>query len=527
MYDGYYIYSPYTNTWSGQDVPNQESGTYEDDVDLYGLKPYVYYSCRYKTSSIDVTITYSLDNYIEIQGYVSEGGKKKTVSQYGYVLNMATTKNGKGVYIEGDKVYYNGIEITSETPLTENIYVDGELKKNLQYIKENGVKYYFDGSNVFSVINGKSLKDNSKKTKFTSGDDSAKNYYKEAKELYDFMKEYGLLDLTTGNIEDVVTEDTSYYSIGGKIFDYAEDVEAEDSNFNTHRIDVIKNAITKNLSVAISNFNSYSSVTTDFQMPKLKDSDWDKIMDNISVISFFQGMSIGGKIYNGYSIVTNTKNEDVVMEDSIYIKNSNGIYRITEQGLTYDSQTVGIYNVNLEKRTGGSNGETYYLPVEGILSYGSIVTQDNISENYSGNLANYVNSLDNNLKKTYYTALARERYSLYRIQLWIPTNPEEPTQGGVPEEEPTSKVTDFTIPNITFSVGRSGTFGPTLPSGKTFKSISYTVSNSSIAEVRILNANNGAFLITAIGAGTTTLTCTITNYDNTTVTRTSTITITE
>ena len=52
-------------------------------------------------------------------------------------------------------------------------------------------------------------------------------------------------------------------------------------------------------------------------MPKLKESDWDKIMDNVSVISFLQGINIGGKVYNGYSIITNTKNEDVVMEDSI------------------------------------------------------------------------------------------------------------------------------------------------------------------------------------------------------------------
>ena len=36
MYDGYYIYSPYKNTWSGQNVPNQESGTYVENQNLYG-----------------------------------------------------------------------------------------------------------------------------------------------------------------------------------------------------------------------------------------------------------------------------------------------------------------------------------------------------------------------------------------------------------------------------------------------------------------------------------------------------------
>lgn len=423
MYDGYYIYSPYKNTWSDQNIPDQESGSYADGENLYGLKPYVYYSCRYKTNNFDVTITYSLDNYIEIQGYVKDinDGTKKTVSQYGYVLNMASNKDDKGVYVDGNNVYYNGIMIEEENALWENIYVDGELK-NLPYVKVRGVKYYKENDEVFSVLNGKKqLQPNST---FEQGKSNAKNYYKEAVELYKFMDKYDLLDLTTDDIEDSGIGKSEYYSVR-KIFDYGNDIEAETSNFNTHRIDVIKNAITKNLSVAISNFNNYSGVSTDFQMPKLKDSDWDKIMDNISIISFFQGANIGGKIYNGYSIVTNTKNEDVVMEDSIYIKKGDGIYRITEDGLIPDGDTVGIFNVNLEKRSIDGKDGQYYLPVEGTLSYGSIVTQDNISNNYNGNLSKYIDTLGDTgegkkLQKIYYTALARERYSLYRIQLWIP-----------------------------------------------------------------------------------------------------------
>lgn len=423
MYDGYYIYSPYKNTWSDQNIPDQESGSYADGENLYGLKPYVYYSCRYKTNNFDVTITYSLDNYIEIQGYVKDinDGTKKTVSQYGYVLNMASNKDDKGVYVDGNNVYYNGIMIEEENALWENIYVDGELK-NLPYVKVRGVKYYKENDEVFSVLNGKKqLQPNST---FEQGKSNAKNYYKEAVELYKFMDKYDLLDLTTDDIEDSGIGKSEYYSVG-KIFDYGNDIEAETSNFNTHRIDVIKNAITKNLSVAISNFNNYSGVSTDFQMPKLKDSDWDKIMDNISIISFFQGANIGGKIYNGYSIVTNTKNEDVVMEDSIYIKKGDGIYRITEDGLIPDGDTVGIFNVNLEKRSIDGKDGQYYLPVEGTLSYGSIVTQDNISNSYNGNLSKYIDTLGDTgegkkLQKIYYTALARERYSLYRIQLWIP-----------------------------------------------------------------------------------------------------------
>ena len=433
MYDGYYIYSPYKNTWDEKTIVDQNNKTaeyeetdsdyvptYKDGENLYGLKPYVYYSCRYKTSSIDITITYSLDNYIAIQGYVSEGGKKVTVSQYGYVLNMASNKSENGVYVSDNDVYYNGIKIEDEEPLEENIYVDGEYKY-LPYVKVKGVKYYKNGDEVFSVLNGKKQLQN--KSTFEYGKSNAKNYYKDAVELYNFIKKYNLLDLKTSDIEETGTGKSEYYSVA-KIFDYDGNIEAEDSNFNIHKRDVIKNSITKNLSVAISNFNNYSGASTDFQMPKLKDTDWDKIMDNISVISFFQGANIGGKTYNGYSIVTNTKNEDVVMEDSIYIKTSdNVIHRITEKGLAYDSKTVGIFNVNLEKRTTDSTEGANYLPIEGTLSYGSIITQDNISDDYNGNIMEYIkNSLNDSLKKVYYTALARERYGLYRQQLWIPSS---------------------------------------------------------------------------------------------------------
>lgn len=62
LYDGYYIYSAYDNTLDAEDK-NGES--------IYGLKPYIYYSCRYKPNdNSDFVITYSLDSYITIQGII-------------------------------------------------------------------------------------------------------------------------------------------------------------------------------------------------------------------------------------------------------------------------------------------------------------------------------------------------------------------------------------------------------------------------------------------------------------------------
>ena len=151
MYDGYYIYSPYTNTWGNietDQIPNQSSGTYKDGETLYGLKPYVYYSCRYKSGdNNDIVITYSLDNYIAIQGKI--GGK--TVSKYGYVLSDINV-------ISDEEVTYKGITINTENGYTENVMVNGTVG-TYKCIKKNGTKYYWDDSNqkAFSVLNGKRI----------------------------------------------------------------------------------------------------------------------------------------------------------------------------------------------------------------------------------------------------------------------------------------------------------------------------------------------------------------------------------
>lgn len=103
MYDGYYIYSPFTNTLDknktnevinedgtiskksdAEILKDKEDATYKDGEKISGLKPYVYYSCRYrKDKDNDFVITYSLDNYITIKGLI----KGKQVDDAGYLLD--------------------------------------------------------------------------------------------------------------------------------------------------------------------------------------------------------------------------------------------------------------------------------------------------------------------------------------------------------------------------------------------------------------------------------------------------------
>lgn len=111
MYDGYYIYSPFTNKLdqnktneitgdngeinkkSDAEILNdREDATYKDGEKISGLKPYVYYSCRYKKgTNNDFVITYSLDNYITIKGLING----KQINDAGYLLDNVTESSRK------------------------------------------------------------------------------------------------------------------------------------------------------------------------------------------------------------------------------------------------------------------------------------------------------------------------------------------------------------------------------------------------------------------------------------------------
>ena len=163
MYDGYYIYTPLQNTWNtgndtiNSDVKNEMSEQinsaqdYKDGEKIYDLKPYVYYSCRYRRNDDnDVVITYSLDNYIQIQGKI--GGQ--LVSKYGYLLSTTNSpSSSKGLYVNNDNIKYNGISIDSENNVKENICTNDGVEE-YAYIKHNGRKYYLDNNKYNFDIKG-------------------------------------------------------------------------------------------------------------------------------------------------------------------------------------------------------------------------------------------------------------------------------------------------------------------------------------------------------------------------------------
>ena len=62
LYDGYYLYGKYKNVLPSQGAVQE----YNDSQYQWGLKPYVYYSCRYVKGSEEVIVNYTLDNFITV-----------------------------------------------------------------------------------------------------------------------------------------------------------------------------------------------------------------------------------------------------------------------------------------------------------------------------------------------------------------------------------------------------------------------------------------------------------------------------
>ena len=408
MYDGYYIYSPYENDISGiYSADANPNPSYIDGDTLDGLKPYVYYSCRYtRPGGVDVVITYSLDNYITIQGYVGSGPNDYW-NKSGYFLDKVLL-DGSG------NITYDGIPIErSEGALTEQIY-DSELKslKTYKYAKINGTKYYLDDNGqVFYIQNGeKNYSPSKTQLDYYKGiiedNDSAYEYYRNAAEFTEEVRNV-LGDLTFDNAVDENNENIDANGFNGtdKIFDNSNgDAEEKESNFSVHRTAVIRYTIEKNLSIAIANYDQkYSSGSVAFSMPNLSEEDWYKIINKTSVITFLQGLPMGTKLYNGYAIITNDTNKDVVTEDSIYIVTTgdNTYHRLDETNLENSSGFIGYLNIDFEKRT--NDNTNYYYSRPETASYTSIVNQTGANF-IEDDVYQYLQG-KTDLAKAYYTAL--------------------------------------------------------------------------------------------------------------------------
>lgn len=154
MYDGYYIYSaslvnkqqidsdgkPSFDDTTGQPV-TETTATYE-----YVLKPYTPYSARYVNGNIDITVNYTLDNYIKIYGTIDNWSS--SISKEGYLVNPSEITGITNDSITG--IQYKDSDIEPEN-LTEYVYVGGIVSSYPYIYDQNNNKLYWDGNKFFEV----------------------------------------------------------------------------------------------------------------------------------------------------------------------------------------------------------------------------------------------------------------------------------------------------------------------------------------------------------------------------------------
>ena len=434
------------------------------------LKPFTAYSARYKKGSdTDITVNYTLDNYITIYGNVNENYEKKS----GYLIDTDTAKITMPVEtINGIKLNGN-ININPET-LSEKIAwkwtKDGATTVAVYdyvYEAENNTKVYFEGNTPFQVSStgirtnldqlssvkykklsiykkpytcieiyqalvtkgdieqGKWYKNTTSKDEVTSNygqpslknDTSAVNYYVESYAFSEWVYDK-LGSITVGDMQG----ETGEITITGTIFD---DIEKEDSVFNLHKREVIKQAVISNLNQAITSYSRNSE--GEFSLPVLTETDWDQILDNISIITFVQGIPIGMKYYNNYAIATSTSNKEYVDPDEIYLNagdvSADSYYHLPyckEIDSSLDLKGYRSIDYRIKSYKDGDEVKYYYR-------------HDNISKEECYyclvQRSLYEKDIDDEKKAAYETALAREKYAARTTSI---PNPVTADLGGAP-----------------------------------------------------------------------------------------------
>ena len=245
------------------------------------------------------------------------------------------------------------------------------------------------------------------------------------------QKYIGANGLETDNVQTHV-KSTYYHS---RVFDLSNtdnDPELESSSFNRHRIDVIISSIESSLVTTIANFNSFIGGTYDYTMPVLSELDWDRICNNVTVVSFMQGLTIGNfKYYSSYAIVANTKVKDFISKDTIYVQdsNSNTADYHNPKCLDYKKENhanvIGYRNLDYDRKsckvpsidgTGGS--EFFYYPQQNPLAYECVVSLNNniytTDELINGTVSDGKSPLNQEVRRAYVSALAREKGNGYK-----------------------------------------------------------------------------------------------------------------
>lgn len=509
LYDGYYIYTSYDNvygtTGEGQDEKVQISlggKNYQN-----GLKPYVYYSAKYKLSNGNIiVVNYTLDNEITVYGDFGDGYVTRSgyLINPDYVTNVNTTAKtlsygepGNQVEIRPERLEEHLTTIEERdnggtgTDSGDYVYV---FYQNDKIYQDTDGSYFWYNDSMKTPVNDPNIIADLNETKKYSSDGntimstSAYEYYYRAWDFSKWVEEklgtitqantvndnsndnitigqnnVDYIDSETGEVVNYLSEDTGNTKIFN--FDSENDPLLSSSAFNNHRLAIIRKTIEKSLNTVISNY--HTTTLYDYAMPVISDDDWYRITNNVSMVTFMQGMSIGYRYYNNYAIITNNINKEVIKPENIYIvtEETSGNSRNREyhqpgcrellQGIedgtlrivgtyptaSFQRQTVkvtenteddvhfyfqsrgtsvgGATMLDLITITGCYNcivSATSNYDTNDIIAGNSLIDFPNRVENGGNGTISFTNDSEGYkaVRQAYLTALARERYDLYK-----------------------------------------------------------------------------------------------------------------
>lgn len=495
MYDGYYIYSA-----SKVDTQvTDENGLTQFDVEgtikvngksyQYILKPYSPYSARYVNGQTDITVNYTLDNYIKVYGTVRTGANNY-VTKEGYLVvcddNAVGINNVSNNSISGIK--YRGATITPEY-LKEQVYADGEVNEYPYIYDQYDNKQYWDSEynkgegNYFTVNANKqkvylqkaveegdpnfSISNTFRKISVPQGsgtdwsvlkifqilnpDGGYKFYYEDTRGAYvefipteskvgevivekdkDFsainycVESYVFTKWVTNNLKDIKVDDLQSPTGGqynnvdkdAKIFDISASNNPDPENDEAyatsvlaqHKKDVIINTLEKNLAQAQAQAQEMNP-NYEYRLPQLTYDEWEQALSNISIIAYMQGMPIGLKYYNNYTIATSTLNKEYVDPDELYFAGTNDqYYHQRNCNQATGSDYVGYRSIDYVAKSYEKDGTTnYYYPHD--KSEESSNTDAELECYYClVNRSTYETVEKSKWTDSYYNTLARERY---------------------------------------------------------------------------------------------------------------------
>lgn len=482
------------------------------------VKNYMPYSARYQQDDIDITVNYTLDNFLIVEGtkgdiYYSKSGyllphnivkvkvkradgsnveilkfnqeqaqKEIESGNYDVTVEINDSVNGVtkitanrvnvGVLKQEIEMYKNDIRdlrnisdldtMQSIKDLLTKVYqrqdvndygmpssnsdYDGAFQrrdaaisdltkainvKQYELDKVSAIVYYTKGSIFSAWLNDEFGNVKEKSIVEISGQEYkvANNDFAKDDVIYQFSEDISIFDLSGLDESGNKTEQEDVTIAG------ATEIH-KSSTFYTHKHNVIRNSIQYNLNLAMSTYNASAYISGyDYQMPIMQNDEWEQILNNVSIVSFMQGISCGLKTYNNYKVVSSTNNEIVVRPEHIYYiekalfnDETSQYHRIDctkyfkeyVNGPRGDLMSFSSKEVKYDKQYDKNRFYTYTYDHMNLACYDCINDYNNEKMSlFDPDDPNYISTIngtfDQNFRDAYYIAIGKERNNIYKM----------------------------------------------------------------------------------------------------------------